>query len=94
MRLKNLLQPLKEILYVTILIGTAYCYYNIGYSVALHGVSSAEQNDFCRSTKQVEAWIARKDGEVRCFLESRKYPHRVRAANLDGDTEDLPASGG
>lgn len=41
-----------------------------------------KQHDLCYDNEKQIAWIAEKDGELRCFLEYREYPHRVKAANL------------
>ena len=47
----------------------------------------------CKDTKSYTAWLARKDGEFRCFLEHNEYPHRAKGSNIDY-TEDIPVSGG
>lgn len=73
-------------------IGLSYMTYNIGYVQAKSEVHETEQHDDCHDTKTHEAWIAKKNGELRCFLESRQYPHRVRGTYLD-NSQDVQPSG-
>ena len=42
-----------------------------------------EQHEMCYDTDKYEAWVARKDGFMRCFMEYKQYPHRVRASHID-----------
>ena len=42
-----------------------------------------EQHSMCFDTDQYEAWVAHKEGELRCFMEWRAFPHKVKASNLD-----------
>lgn len=46
-------------------------------------ILSLEQHDLCHDTKTQIAWIGRRHGEIRCFLEEKNYPHRVKASYLD-----------
>jgi len=51
-----------------------------------------EVHPLCKDTKARTAWVARKNGEVRCFLEQDEYPHRAKGSYLDY-TEDVPVGG-
>lgn len=42
-----------------------------------------EQTDLCYDTLKYEAWVGSKNGTLRCFLEQRSYPHRVRASHIE-----------
>ena len=53
-----------------------------------------EQHHLCKDTRTHTAWLARKDGEIRCFLEQDDYPHRAKGTHIDDYTEDLSTSGG
>jgi len=46
-------------------------------------LKARESHDLCHNTPTQLAWVAYKAGEVRCFLEGREYPHRIKAGNLD-----------
>ena len=52
-----------------------------------------EKHWLCKDTKHQTAWVARRDGELRCFLEGDNYPHRAWGRNIDADPEDVPISG-
>ncbi len=87
----SLLSPFSQTLfkngvYATILLCGIYGGYYIG-TFDLHR-SKSEQLDhpLCYDTKRQSAWIAKKNGELRCFLEGKEYPHRVKAANIDYET--------
>lgn len=58
--------------------------YNWGYSQAVRDyLQVKEQHELCYDTDKYEAWVARKEGITRCFMEFRQYPHRVRASHID-----------
>lgn len=42
-----------------------------------------EQHALCFDTDKYEAWVAHKDGELRCFMEWRSFPHKVKASYID-----------
>jgi len=46
-------------------------------------IKARESHDLCHDTPKQLAWVAYRDGEARCFLEGREYPHRIKAGNLD-----------
>jgi hypothetical protein len=46
-------------------------------------IDTIEQHDLCHDTKTQTAWIARRNGDLRCFLEQKEFPHRVKGAYLD-----------
>jgi len=46
-------------------------------------VKERESHDLCHDTPTQLAWVSYRDGEARCFLEYKEYPHRVKAGNLD-----------
>jgi hypothetical protein len=47
-----------------------------------------EQHELCHDTLTHEAFIAKREGVYRCFMEHRDYPHRVKASHLE--IEDAP----
>jgi len=54
----------------------------LGVADTVEKVQGMEQTDDCHDTKTQEAWIAKKNGELRCFLEQRSFPHRVKGSSL------------
>lgn len=42
-----------------------------------------ESHDLCHATPTQEAWVAYKDGEARCFLIHKEYPHRISGGQID-----------
>jgi len=54
-------------------------------SVCLYGpkLVETEQHNLCFDTDKYEAWVAHKNGELRCFFEYREYPHKVKASYID-----------
>lgn len=59
-----------------------------GWSVSLDSARSLQSiqtldHPLCHGDKKREAWVASKDGILRCFLEYKEYPHRVRAAHIE-----------
>lgn len=63
--------------------------YNIGlYDQKMkYEQNHPEQHDLCHDDNKREAWIAKKDGELRCYFESRSYPHRVSLGGHIGYTQ-------
>ena len=58
--------------------------FQLGYNAASKEYPSVvEQHTLCYDTDKYEAWVARKEGITRCFMEFRQYPHRVRASHID-----------
>lgn len=71
-----------------ILHGTIYCLIAIagivvGYSASSYKDQPTESHENCHDSVTHEAWIARKNGQARCFLEGRAFPHKVKAGNFD-----------
>ena len=58
-------------------IGYAYCYVECPKQV------ETEQHPLCFDTDKYEAWVAHKNGELRCFMEYRDFPHKVKASYID-----------
>lgn len=74
-----------------ILLGASLLFsYHIGYTEANVAYLSQESDYNCHNTPTQTAWVAHKNGELRCFLEKNEYPHRVIASALDVDTENIP----
>ena len=42
-----------------------------------------EEHSLCKDTKNKTAWVARRQGEIRCFLENDDYPHRAWGSNIE-----------
>lgn len=42
-----------------------------------------ESHQLCYDTDVYEAWVAHKNGEMRCFMEWRSYPHRIKGSYID-----------
>jgi hypothetical protein len=42
----------------------------------------AESHENCHDSKTHEAWVAKKNGELRCFMEHKEYPHRAKGSQL------------
>jgi hypothetical protein len=59
--------------------------FNLGRLVHEGDVAALEQHDLCYDTASYEAWVAKKGKELRCFMEYKQYPHRVRASYIDND---------
>jgi len=55
----------------------------MGYRIATEEVKAAEQHTLCFDTKKEYAWVAYKDGQIRCFLEHKEYPHRARGSFIE-----------
>jgi hypothetical protein len=53
-----------------------------GYKYAQMEVKLADQTEECHDTKTHEAWIAVKNGERRCFMEHREFPHKAKGSNI------------
>jgi len=37
----------------------------------------------CKDTDTREAWLSKRNGELRCFLEHKEFPHRAKGYNID-----------
>lgn len=78
---------IKNILYglfVCISLGFgSWLFYQVGRNSAIAEIKEFEQHDLCYDTPKYEAWVAKKNGMYRCFMEWREYPHRVRASHID-----------
>lgn len=46
---------------------------------------SLEQHDLCFDTKTHEAFVAKKNGELRCFLQQKEWPHKVKGYHIEYD---------
>ena len=46
-------------------------------------IKARESHDLCHDTPTQIAWVAYKDGEARCFMEYKEFPHKIHAGNLD-----------
>jgi len=66
-----------------VVLGLCWGAFSLGELSAQASITALEQTDHCYDTRSHEAWIATKNGEARCFMEQRSYPHRVRASHLD-----------
>lgn len=42
-----------------------------------------EEHPMCKDKPNKTAWVAYRNGEARCFLESDNYPHRAMGSNID-----------
>ena len=42
-----------------------------------------EEHSLCKDTKNKTAWVARRQGELRCFLENDDFPHRAWGSNIE-----------
>lgn len=73
---------LKYILFAGWLCSCAY-FYILGHNVAMSNVHEQQQHDLCYDTTTHEAWVARKGKELRCFMENRRYPNRVKGSYLE-----------
>lgn len=60
-----------------------YSYQHLSDTETTVQQSLSEQSDLCYDTHKYEAWVARKNGEARCFMEYKEYPHRVKASYID-----------
>lgn len=56
---------------------------NVSVGYRIHKIKELEQHNLCYDTAKYEAWVARKEGIFRCFMEYRQYPHRVKASHID-----------
>lgn len=75
--------PLKDLIYVLVIAGFGYGGFYCGSLSERANHISAEQSDDCYDTPKYDAWIAKKNGEYRCFFESTVFPHRVRASYIE-----------
>ena len=59
----------------------------VGYGAYLHAygpnLTETEQHALCFDTDKYEAWVAHKNGELRCFMEYKDFPHKVKASYID-----------
>ena len=46
-------------------------------------LTEQETHSLCKDSKSHTAWVARKNGESRCFMEHNEYPHRAKGSNID-----------
>lgn len=46
-------------------------------------LQARESHDLCHNTPKQEAWVAYKDGESRCFLIYKEYPHKITGGYID-----------
>lgn len=60
-----------------------YCCYIYGALENKEEPIEITEHDNCHNTRTHEAWIARKGNQLRCFMEHREYPHRVRGSHLE-----------
>lgn len=71
------------ILYVASICGAVVLGYNIGYFSHERDTKIDEQHPLCYDTRKEEAWVARKNGVMRCFMEGREFPHRSKGSYID-----------
>ena len=74
---------MKDFIYAICIIIVAVCGPYVGFSMGVASVLPIEQHEHCYDTKTHEGWVAHKNGEIRCFMENRQYPHRVRGSYID-----------
>jgi hypothetical protein len=68
--------------------GFMYGYHRVYQHEIIAAQKARESHDLCHNTPTEIAWVAYKDGEARCFLENKEYPHRVKGAYIDVDLPD------
>ena len=75
---------LKELVIGTLIVSLCYYSYVIGYKH--HTLEVELEHDsvvaMCKDTATHEAWVAKKEGEFRCFMEHREFPHRAKGSNV------------
>lgn len=42
-----------------------------------------ESHDLCHDTPTQIAWVAYRNGEARCFLEYKEFPHKAKGSSLE-----------
>lgn len=57
--------------------------YYCGTMSSMARLGGEEQHELCHDTVSHEAYIVKRQGMYRCFMEHRDYPHRVRASHID-----------
>ena len=76
-------QKLTDLLVICVALGYCYGSYVVYQQETKAYKKQLESHDLCHDTPTQLAWVAYKNGEVRCFLEYREYPHKIKAGNLD-----------
>lgn len=59
--------------------GCGYYFKYLDYSESVR----LEQHQLCYDTDTYDAWVAYKAGEMRCFMEWRSYPHKIKGSVID-----------
>lgn len=65
------------------MLGSCIASYNLGILYQIRETKISEQHPLCYDTKKQEAWVARKNGVLRCFMENREYPHKSKGSYID-----------
>jgi hypothetical protein len=78
-----LLKLIKLLLILSIPLGSAYALGTVYQTELAKELESRESHDLCHDTPTQIAWVAYRKGEVRCFMEYKEFPHKVKAAYLD-----------
>lgn len=59
--------------------------FNSGVQHANESMKQKEQTSLCYDTPKYEAFVSHKGGFVRCFMQQKEYPHRVRGSHIEGE---------
>jgi hypothetical protein len=81
-----LLKLIKLLLLLAIPLGSAYAIGQVYQTELAREIRARESHDLCHDTNTQTAWVAYRNGEARCFLEYKEFPHKVKAAYLDENT--------
>ena len=73
----------KLLLVLAVPLGSAYAIGQVYQTELAKELKQRESHDLCHDTPTQLAWVAYRDGEARCFLEYKEFPHKIKAGNLD-----------
>ena len=73
----------KLLLLLAIPLGSAYAIGQVYQTELASELKARESHDLCHDTPTQYAWVAYRNGETRCFLEYKEFPHKIQAGNLD-----------
>ena len=79
---------MRTLIELVIVLGLCWWAFFLGGLSEQVSITALEQTDLCYDTPKYEAWVSSKNGTLRCFMEQRSYPHRVKAAHIElGETK-------
>jgi hypothetical protein len=80
------LKLIKLLLVLAVPLGSAYAIGQVYQTELATEIKARESHDLCHDTPTQTAWVAYRKGEVRCFLEYKEFPHKVKASYIDENT--------